>query len=87
MEASLLGNKKKLRKAVHREINKLEREAALWAVYELAYQYANAVGDEIPGDLSPEQQEQLMRSIKAAEKGKKIPNEEVMKTLSIWNTK
>lgn len=44
-------------------------------------------GEDILKNLSPEQEDSLMRGIKDADEGRTVPHEEVMKKYSKWLTK
>jgi hypothetical protein len=75
-----------LKKKLHSYIDMIEDETQLQMLNEAAEAYATKQPD-ILDLLTPEQLKRLEESIKQADEGKLIPNEDVMKLSKQWLSK
>jgi predicted transcriptional regulator len=78
---------KNLKTAIYEKVEHLNNETALQMVEEAVTAYSSPSKKDILDELTPEQIQRLEESVKKANKGETIPNEEVMQKAKKWLSK
>lgn len=78
---------KKLKTTIYEKLEHLNNETALQMVEEAVTAYSSPSKKNILDELTPEQLQRLQESVKQANKGETIPNEEVMQKAKKWLSK
>ena len=73
-----------LKEKIHEQIDQLNDETALQMLQEAVAIYSSSSQKDILDELSPEQRQRLEESIRQANEGKILSNEEVMQKAREW---
>ena len=74
----------KIRTTICEKVEQLNDETFLQMVEEAVTAYGSAPSKDIIDELTPEQQQRLQESVKQADNGETIPNEEVKQKAKEW---
>jgi len=79
--------KKKLKSSIYKKVDQLDDEVFLQMVEEAVTAYSSSSQKDILDELTPEQKQRLQESVKQADKGETIPDDEVKKKAKEWLSK
>jgi len=77
----------KIKTIIYEKVNELNDETLLQMVNEAITAYGSSSRQEILDELTPEQHQRLQESIKQADEGNTVSNEEVKKKTKEWLSK
>jgi hypothetical protein len=78
---------KKLKATIYKKVDELNDETFLQMVEEAVTAYSSPSQKDILDELTPEQQQRLQESIKQANEGKTISNDDVKQKAKEWLSK
>jgi len=77
----------KIKTTIHEKVEQLNDETLLQMVEEAVTAYGTSPSKDILDELTPEQQQRLQESIRQADTGQTIPNDEVKQKTKEWLSK
>ena len=77
----------KIRTTIYEKVGQIDDETLLQMVEEAVTAYSTLPQQDIVNELAPEQQQRLQESIKQADEGQTISNEEVKEKAKEWLSK
>jgi len=79
--------KKKLKSSIYKKVDELDNEIFLQMVEEAVTVYSSPSQKDILDELTPEQKQRLQESVKQADEGKTIPDNDVRQKAKEWLSK
>ena len=79
--------KNKLKSSIYKKVDQLDDEIFLQMVVEAVTAYSSPSQKDIREELTPEQKQRLQESVKQADKGETIPDDEVKRKAKEWLSK
>jgi Spy/CpxP family protein refolding chaperone len=78
---------KKLKSTIYNKVDQMDDEVFLQMVEEAVTAYSSTSQKDILDELTPEQKQRLQESVKQADEGKTIPDEEIKIKAKEWLSK